>query len=97
MTKTNKQIAKELGIAIEKINAIIDCGLVSVLKKERTRYYNARNYLCDSELYAELSEDEAKNIEDFYKMNASDRRTIVKEFNEVQEAFGKKCMPMAFC
>ena len=97
MTKTNKQIAKELGIAIEKINAIIDCGLVSVLKKERTRYYSARTYLCDSELYAELSEDEAKNIENFYEMNASDRRTIVKEFNEVQEVLGKKCMPMAFC
>ena len=97
MTKTNKQIAKELGIAIEKINAIIDCGLVSVLKKERTRYYNARTYLCDSELYAELSEDEAKNIENFYKMSAANRRTIVKEFNEVREVLGKKCMPMAFC
>lgn len=97
MTKTNKQIAKELGIAIEKINAIIDCGLVSVLKKERTRYYNACTYVCDSELYAELSEDEAKNIENFYKMSPANRRTIVKEFNEVQEAFGKKCMPMAFC
>lgn len=97
MTKTNKQIAKELGIAIEKINAIIDCGLVSVLKKERTRYYDARTCLCGSELYAELSEDEAKNIENFYKMNTSDRRTIVKEFNEVQEVLGKKCMPMAFC
>ena len=97
MTKTNKQIAKELGIAIEKINAIIDCGLVSVLKKERTRYYDACTYLCGSELYAELSEDEAKNIENFYEMNASDRRTIVKEFNEVQEVLGKKCMPMAFC
>ena len=47
--------------------------------------------------YAELSEDEAKNIENFYKMSAANRRTIVKEFNEVQEAFGKKCMPMAFC
>ena len=97
MTKTNKQIAKELGIAIEKINAIIDCGLVSVLKKERTRYYDVRTCLCSSELYAELSEDEAKNIENFYKMDASDRRTIVKEFNEVHEAFGKRGMPLAFC
>ena len=97
MTKTNKQIAKELGIAIEKINAIIDCGLVSVLKKERTRYYNARTYLCDSELYAELSEDEAKNIENFYKMDAADRKRIAEEFNEVQEALGKRCMPLAFC
>ena len=97
MTKTNKQIAKELGIAIEKINAIIDCGLVSVLKKERTRYYDARTCLCGSELYAELSEDEAKNIENFYKMDASDRRTIVKEFNAVQELLGGKTMPIIFC
>ena len=97
MTKTNKQIAKELGIGIEKINAIIDCGLVSVLKKERTRYYDVRTCLCGSELYAELSEDEVKNIENFYKMNASDRRTIAEEFNEVQEIFGKRCMPLAFC
>ncbi len=93
---TNKQIAKELGIAIERINAIIDCGMVSVLKKER-KYFLTRDGLWESELYAELADGEGENIKNFYKMNASDRRKIVEEFNGVQEVFNKACMPMAFC
>ena len=32
---TNEQIAKKLGVSIEKINAIIEAGMVTVLKKEK--------------------------------------------------------------
>ena len=32
---TNEQIAKKLGVSIEKINAIIEAGMVPVLKKEK--------------------------------------------------------------
>ena len=93
---TNEQIAKKLGVSIEKINAIIEAGMVTVLKKEN-KYFLTRDGLMESKLYAELNSGEAENIENFYKMDITDRRTIAQEFNEVQEMFGKRCMPMAFC
>ena len=93
---TNEQIAKKLGVSIEKINAIIEAGMVTVLKKEK-KYFLTRDGLMESKLYAELNGGEAENIENFYKMDVADRQVIVKEFNEVQEMFGKRCMPLAFC
>ena len=93
---TNEQIAKKLGVSIEKINAIIEAGMVTVLKKEK-KYFLTRDGLMESKLYAELNGEEAENIEHFYKMDADNRKRIVKEFNEVQETLGKRCMPMAFC
>ena len=93
---TNEQIAKKLGVSIEKINAIIEAGMVTGLKKEK-KYFLTRDGLMESKLYAELNGGEAENIENFYKMDITDRRTIVQEFNEVQETLGKRCMPLAFC
>ena len=93
---TNEQIAKKLGVSIEKINAIIEAGMVTVLKKEK-KYFLTRDGLMESKLYAELNGGEAENIENFYKMDITDRRTIVQEFNEVQEMFGKRCVPLVFC
>lgn len=93
---TNEQIAKKLGVSIEKINAIIEAGMVTVLKKEK-KYFLTRDGLMESKLYAELNGGEAENIENFYKMDAADRKRIAKEFNEVQETLGKRCMPLAFC
>lgn len=93
---TNEQIAKKLGVSIEKINAIIEAGMVTALKKEK-KYFLTRDGLMESKLYAELNGEEAENIENFYKMDAADRKRIAEKFNEVQEMFGKRCMPLAFC
>lgn len=93
---TNTQLAKEIGIAIERINAIIEAGMVTVLKKEK-RYFLTRDSLCESELYAELDDGEAENIKGFYQMGITDRRMIAEEFNAVQELLGGKTMPVIFC
>ena len=93
---TNEQIAKKLGVSIEKINAIIEAGMVTVLKKEK-KYFLTRDGLMESKLYAELNGGEAENIENFYKMDAANRKRIAEEFNEVQELLGGKTMPIIFC
>ena len=93
---TNTQLAKEIGIAVERINAIIEAGMVTVLKKEK-RYFLTRDGLWESELYAELDGGEAENIKSFYQRDITDRRMIAEEFNAVQELLGGKTMPIIFC
>lgn len=93
---TNTQLAKEIGIVVERINAIIEAGMVTVLKKEK-RCFLTRDGLWESELYAELDGSEAENIKGFYQMGITDRKMIAEEFNAVQELLGGKTMPIIFC